>query len=451
VDNRLNTTGAVRRAANRVFPDHWSFALGEVAAYCLVILILTGTYLTFFYDSSDIHVIYHGRYVPLDGVPMTDAFKSTVDISFDARGGLLIRQVHHWTALLFFAVLVLHLARCFFTGAYRRPRVVNWFLGVLMFVVALVEGYSGYVLPDDVLSGASLQIARSVVQSIPIVGTWLLFLIQGGPFPGPKLLTRLYIAHVLLLPGILLALVAVHLLLVVQQGHTQPWSRHATEKQVQGRRFFPDYVVRAGARFVLVSAILCGLGGLAQINPIWMYGPYEPAAVTANSQSDWYFFFLEGSLRLWPPWEIRAFHHTVPAVFFPGVILPVLIFTLTAFYPLIERRFTGDRTRHHVLQRPRDAPVRTGIGASGLTFWVILELTATDDQIAALFHVPIEALRWTLRVGVIVFPAIAFAVGYAICKRRKRAENRPPADVPGRFVRTSEGIVVEEPVEKALR
>jgi ubiquinol-cytochrome c reductase cytochrome b subunit len=452
-DERLTLARPVRRALNQVFPDHWAFALGEVALYCLVVLVLTGTYLTFFFDPSEQHVVYHGRYVPLDDVPMTKAFESTLQISMDTRAGLLIRQMHHWAALLLLAVLVLHLAHKFFTGSFRKPRELNWAIGVALFVITLLEGFTGYTLPDDVLSGASLQIARSVVQSIPVIGTWLMFLICGGEYPGHFLILRLYVAHVLLIPAILFALVGAHLLLLVRQRHAQPYAPDASADRVAGVRTFPVYASRAAGRFLGTAGIVAALGGIAQINPVWLWGPYEPAAVQANSQSDWYFFFLEGSLRLWPPWEIRVFHHTVPAVFFPGVILPVLIFGLTAVYPWLERRFTGDHRRHHVLQRARDTPVRAGIGAAGLTFWVILELAATDDMATRFFHLRIETVRMTGRVLIIVAPVVAFLITCRTCRRLGRPpRDEDPGTVPRTFVRASSGDwqVVSAPARAAL-
>lgn len=438
---------AVRRVLNQVFPDHWSFALGEIALYSFAVLVLTGTYLTFFFDPSSAHVTYHGRYVPLDGVDMSKAFASTLDISFDVRGGLLIRQVHHWAALLFVAVIFLHLMRVFLTGAYRKPRELNWVLGVGLVVISLLEGFTGYTLPDDVLSGASLHIADSIVMSIPVVGTWLAFLFGGGRYPGPLLLERLYVLHVLLLPGLLVALIAAHLALVVRQRHTHPRRRDARTDALTGVRTFPAYASRAGGLFLIVAGVLAGLGGLAQINPVWMYGPYQPGIVQSNSQPDWYMFWLEGGLRLFPPWEIRAFGHTVPAVFWPGVVLPTVFFGLTAGYPFLERRFTNDYGQHHVLQRPRDAPVRTACGALGMTFYAVLALTATDDMAAKQFHLDVDALVWAGRVLNWVLPVVAFAVTLHVCRARAAREHgeaavdrRWPAE---RYVRRPDGDVTQ--------
>src|SRR3954454_13169001 len=240
-DDRLNIAGPMRNQLNKVFPDHWSFMMGEIALYSFIILLLTGTYLTFFFDPSMAEVTYHGTYVPMDGIRMSQAYKTTLDISFDVRGGLIIRQIHHWAALLFVAAMLVHMCRVFFTGAFRKPREMNWLIGLTLLILGILEGFVGYSLPDDLLSGTGLRIAEAVMLSIPVVGTWVAFLIFGGPFPGDLVIGRFYIAHVLLIPAILAALIGAHLALVVRQKHTQFPGHGRTEDTVSGERVFPLY------------------------------------------------------------------------------------------------------------------------------------------------------------------------------------------------------------------
>src|SRR3978361_260507 len=242
---RMKMASPIRKQLNKVFPDHWSFMLGEIALYSFIILLLTGTYLSFFFDSSMSETIYHGRYVPLDGVTMSNAYASTLNISFDVRGGLIVRQIHHWAALMFVAAMLIHMMRVFFTGAFRKPREFNWIIGLLLLVLGVVEGFAGYSLPDDLLSGTGLRIADAIMLSIPVVGTWTSFLVFGGPFPGQVIVGRLYIVHVLLIPGILLALIGAHLALLVRQKHTQFPGAGSTEHQVRGERVMPLYAAKA--------------------------------------------------------------------------------------------------------------------------------------------------------------------------------------------------------------
>jgi ubiquinol-cytochrome c reductase cytochrome b subunit len=416
LDDRLIVAGPLRRTLNKVFPDHWSFLLGEIALYSFVVLLLSGTYLTFFFDASMREVVYNGSYAPLRGVTMSAAYDSTLGLSFDVRGGLFMRQLHHWAALLFVAAIIVHMLRIFFTGAFRRPRETNWFIGIGLFVLALLEGFAGYTMPDDLLSGTGLRIAASVIISIPIVGTWIFFALFGGDYPGELIVGRLYIIHVLLVPAIILALIAVHLLILVKQKHTQFPGPGRTEHNVVGNRLFPTFAGKATGLFFIVFGLCAALGGLVQINPVWLWGPYNPAQVSAASQPDWYIGFLEGSMRLFPAWELNLpGNYQIPAPFWPTVFLPGVMFTLLALYPVIERKLTGDTAAHHLLQRPRDVPVRTSLGAMALTFYLVLLISGGNDVIADKFDISLNAMTWFGRIGLVILPPLAYVLTYRIC------------------------------------
>jgi ubiquinol-cytochrome c reductase cytochrome b subunit len=424
IDDRLGSSNFVRRSLNKVFPDHWSFMLGEVALYTFIILLLTGVYLSFFYTPSLTEVVYDGSYIPLQGVTMSQAYQSTLDISFDVRGGLIMRQIHHWSALLFMASIVVHLMRVFFTGAFRKPREINWMIGVALLVLGIAEGFAGYSLPDDLLSGTGLRIVYGIVLSIPVVGSWLAFLVFGGEYPGVAILDRLYSAHILLLPGLILGLITFHLMMIWYQKHTQFAGPGRTEDNVVGSRLFPSYAAKAGGFFFLVFAVLAALGGLAQINPVWLYGPYDASQVTAGSQPDWYVGFLDGSTRLMPNWEIEGLGYTVPLnVLIPTVVLPGILFTLMALYPFLEARFTGDRAYHNLLDRPRDVPVRTAIGAASITFYVILLVAGGNDVIASIFHLSINQLSRVLQVSLLVLPPIVYVITKRTCLSLQRSDD----------------------------
>jgi ubiquinol-cytochrome c reductase cytochrome b subunit len=415
-DERLTAASPLRRALNKVFPDHWSFMLGEIALYSFIVLLLTGVYLSLFFDASMGETRYDGSYAPLRGVEMSRAYSSTLHISFDVRGGLIIRQIHHWAALLFLAAIMVHLLRIFFTGAFRKPREINWLIGVTLLVLGVLEGFAGYSLPDDLLSGGGLRIASGIILSIPVIGTWAYYLLFGSEFPGTEIIGRLYIIHVLLIPGLILALVTVHIGLVVLQKHTQFPGPGRTEHNVVGVRVMPLFATKGGGFFMLVFGVMALLGGVAQVNPIWLYGPFTSATVSAGSQPDFYMGFLEGSARIWPNWEFRGFGHTIPfMVLLPTVVLPGVLFTLLALYPFIEARLTGDRALHNLLQRPRDVPVRTGLGAMGVTFYLWLWLLGGNDVWSTVFDISLNATTWIGRVGIIVLPPIAYWVAYRVC------------------------------------
>ena len=415
-DDRLIVAGPLRRTLNKVFPDHWSFLLGEIALYSFVILLISGTYLTFYYDAAMTEVVYEGTYAPMRGLEMTAAYESTLYLSFDVRGGLFIRQVHHWAALLFVAAIVVHLMRIFFTGAFRRPRETNWLIGIGLLLLSFAMGFTGYSLPDDLLSGTGLRIISAIILSIPVVGTWVHWAVFNGDYVGEEILGRLYIVHVLIVPAILLALIAVHLLLLVKQKHTQFPGPGRTEHNVVGNRLFPAFAGKAGGLFFIVFGVVAALGGLVQINPVWLWGPYNPAQVSAASQPDWYVMFLDGSTRLFPAWDINLpGNYTIPALFWPTVVLPGIIFTLMAAYPMIERKLTRDEASHHLLQRPRDVPVRTSLGMMALAFYIVLLISGGNDVIAEKFDISLNAMTWAGRIGLIIIPPLAYVLTYRIC------------------------------------
>jgi ubiquinol-cytochrome c reductase cytochrome b subunit len=414
-DERLGLAGGARKQLNKVFPDHWSFMMGEIALYSFIILILTGTFLTFFFDASMAEVRYNGSYIPLDGVEMSRAYASTLHISFDVRGGLVMRQIHHWAALLFMASMTIHMFRVFFTGAFRKPRELNWLIGLGLITLGLVEGFAGYSLPDDLLSGTGLRIAEAIVQSIPVIGSWAAFLVFGGKFPGTEIIGRLYIVHVLLVPGILAGLIGAHMALLIKQKHTEFPGPGKTEATVSGERMYPTYGMKAGGFFFIVFAVCAALGGLAQINPVWLFGPYNPAQVSSGSQPDWYIGFLDGSTRLFPSWEIRLFHHTIPPLFWPTLVLPGILFSLAGAYPFLEAKLTKDHDRHNLLQRPRDVPVRTGLGAMAISFYAVLLLSGGNDLMAKAFNISLNAMTWAGRIALLIVPPVAYAVTYMVC------------------------------------
>ncbi len=413
IDSRYHPSAAVRRQLNKVFPTHWSFLLGEVALYSFIVLLITGVWLTLFFDPSMAEVTYQGVYQPLNGIQMSRAYETALDISFEIRGGLFVRQVHHWAALLFAASIMVHLARVFFTGAFRRPREANWVIGSLLLILAMFEGYFGYSLPDDLLSGTGLRAAfSSITLGMPVIGTWLHWALFGGDFPGEIIIPRLYALHILLIPGIILALIGVHLAMVWFQKHTQFPGPGRTEQNVVGVRVMPVFAVKSGAFFAMVLGVLGLMGGLLQINPIWQLGPYKPSQISAGSQPDFYMMWTDGLARMWPAWEFYPFGHTIPAAVAVALLMGVVLIGLTV-YPFIERKLSGDRAHHNLLQRPRDNPVRTAVGAMAISLYIVLTFASFNDIIALKFHISLNATTWIGRIGMVVLPGIVYFIAYA--------------------------------------
>lgn len=425
VDDRFGVAAWARHALKKAFPDHWSFLLGELALYSFIILLLTGTFLTFFFQPSMTDVIYHGSYTKLAGVRMSEAYASTLKISFDIRAGLLIRQIHHWAALVFIAAIAVHALRMFFTGAFRKPRELNWVIGTAMFALAAFEGFAGYSLPDDLLSGTGLRIADGIILSIPVVGTYLSFFLFGGQYPGEDIVPRLYIIHVLLVPGLILALVTAHLMTLWYQGHTQWPGKKERDGNEVGEPLYPVFAAKTTSLFFSVFGALCLLGAIAQINPIWLFGPYDPAVSSNGSQPDWYIGFLEGALRMMPSADTNFAGHTIVwGVLIPGVLLPAAFFLLMGGYPFLEQWVTGDRRSHQVLDRPRNMPVRTALGVAIIAMAVDIQLAGSDDIISYRFGISLEPLVWALRVGFFALPLLAFFVTKRSCLALQRADRR---------------------------
>jgi ubiquinol-cytochrome c reductase cytochrome b subunit len=439
-DERLGAAHWVSKALNKIFPDHWTFMMGEIALYSFIILILTGIYLTFFFNPSLSTFIYHGPYKPLDGQVVTDAYASTVNMSLYVRAALVIRQMHHWAADIFIAAIVVHMARIFFTGAFRRPREINWVIGVLLLFTSLVNGYIGYSLPDDLISGTGVRIMFSVIEAVPVIGSYLAFFIFGGNYPGTVWDGRLYVVHILLLPAVIAGLLGAHLALIWHQKHTQWPGKGATERNVVGSPVWPIFAFKSVGLQLMVWGVIAALGGLAQINPIWLYGPYIPYKVPYLVQPDWYMGWLDGALRLMPSWEVNMQGHMIPNLFFPAVFLPGITVPFLMAWPWLEAKFTKDNLRsHHLLERPRDRPVRTAIGVAVFTFYGVLLLGSATDLLANFFSVSLNAVLWSLRIILVFAPIVTGYLAWWLCKEAQRipvAGRRPRASI---IMRTAGG------------
>ena len=424
LDDRLGIAGLGRPFLRKVFPDHWSFLLGEIALYSFIVLLLSGVFLTIWFKPSMAEIEYEGTYELLRGIQMSEAYASTLGLSFDIRGGLLLRQMHHWAAAVFVAAMLTHSLRIFFTGAFRKPREINWLIGVAMLTLGIINGFTGYSLPDDLLSGTGLRFVDGLIRSIPVIGTWAEFFTFAGEFPGELIIPRLYMVHILLVPALLLGLIAAHLALVVYHKHTQYAGPGRTEGNVVGFPVFPVYAAKAGGFFLIVFGVLTLMGATMQINPVWVFGPYNPAEVTAGSQPDWYMGFVEGGIRIMPNWESHIGSTTWSwNVAIPGLGLMGLFFGLMAIYPFVEAWVTGDKREHHVLDRPRNAPTRTAFGVAAITGYSLLMIGGGNDLVATQFDVSLNAVTNFLRVAVFVGPVIAFLVTKRICIGLQRADH----------------------------
>ncbi|WP_328843213.1 cytochrome bc1 complex cytochrome b subunit [Streptomyces sp. NBC_00258] len=452
VDSRTGLRGLTRSARRLVFPDHWSFLLGEIALYSLVILLITGVYLSLYFHPSADLAVYDGRYAPLRGQLVSQAFDSTLHISFDVRGGLLVRQAHHWAALVFVAAVVVHLLRVFFTGAFRKPRELNWVLGFLLLVLAMFAGLTGYDLPDDLLSGTGLQVVNGTLLSIPVVGTYLSFFLFGGEFPGEDLIARFNTLHTLVIPALMIALLVGHAALAVRHRHTQYAGPGRTENNVGGLPF-KVHAVKSAGYFCFVSGVIFFMAAVAQINPVWEYGPFRPDQVSAGSQPDWYMGVADGLLRVMPGWEIDLWGHTLALDNLLPLLGGMLLFLAMGAYPFLEAWVTDDDRDHHLLDRPRNRPVRTALGVAWLSVYAVALIGAANDVLATRLHLSVNSVTWTVRVGLFVVPVLAFVITkrLALALQRRDRDEVLHGRETGVIKRLPHGEYVEvhEPLDQA--
>ena len=425
LDSRLHLAKFARKAMDHVFPDHWSFMLGEIAMYSFLILLITGVFLAMFFNASAAHVTYHGSYQPLVGVDMSAAFRSVLELSFDVRGGILVRQMHHWAADIFIAAIVAHLARIFFTAAYRRPREINWIIGLTMLALALANGYFGYSLGGDLLSGEGLRIGYSILISFPVIGVWLAYLLVGGNVPSDLTIPHMYAMHIYFIPFLIAGLMTLHLAIVWRQHHTNMPGPRRTNTTIVGSRLYPSYAAKSIGLFAILFAVIAGLGALVQIDPVWIYGPYTPFAAVPGAQPDWYLGWIEGAMRLFPPVNIRAGNRLVPNVWFAGMLFPILVFLCAYLYPFVEQWLSFDDANHHVLLLPYEQPVNTAIGCAAFSFLIVLLVAGGDDVFLMPFGGSLVTIRAVLRTLALVLPPLIGILAYGMCVRMRR--RRGPA------------------------
>ncbi|MDP9019461.1 MAG: cytochrome bc complex cytochrome b subunit [Actinomycetota bacterium] len=424
----MNVVGRGRRAldqaAKKIFPDHWSYLLGEVAMVALFVLFATGIVLALFYDASGDRTTYHGAYPPMQGVEMSRAYESVLQLSFDVPAGLLLRQVHHWAALVFVGAIVVHALRVFFTGAYRRPRRVNYLVGLTLLILAITNGFFGVALPDDLLSGSGAQIGYSIALSVPVLGTGIASALFAGEFPSQEMVHRFWLLHVFVIPTLIVALFSLHMVLVWRQTHTQ-YPSEGPADEVVGSRLLPHHALKTAALLGSMTAVLVGMGAFLQINPVWVHGPFQAAAATVPAGPDWYLMFVEGGLRILPALHLVLGPVEIPSPFLAGIVVPALVFGTLAAWPFAEERLTGDRHVHHLLERPRDRPGRTAFGVAGLSFLAVLTLAANHDYLGGVLGIDVVAMTTAFRVLVVAAPVVLGTVAWRLARDLADADPAP--------------------------
>lgn len=419
LDERLRLRAPGRKAINKVFPDNWSFLLGEVALFSFIVLVLTGVFLTMFYRPATDPVVYNGEFLLYEGRELPAAFESIVRLSHDIPGGMFFRRLHRGASHLFIASTVLHMLRILLTGAFRRPREINYQVGIVLLLLAFATGFTGYSLPYDALAGTGIRIAYSELLSLPYVGDQVAFWIFGGDFPTGNMIPRFFVFHVLMLPATLIALISVHLLIIARQRHTQ-YPRRGIDghRYVFGKPLWPTQFAVSTTLILWIGGLLAAFAVLVPWSDVLLIGPYVPGEVGNNAQPDWFVFWLEGALRIFPPLEFRLLGMTVSGPFVAGVVLPMGVFVVLVAYPWLERRCYDLQGDWHVLQNPLDIPLRSAVVVGTFSFILLVSVAATNDVISRLTGVPIETITWFFRVACLLVPP-ALAAGLFFSSRRR--------------------------------
>lgn len=373
-DDRLGIAAFYRKYGRKVFPVHSTFFFGEMAMFSFVILVLTGIYLGLIYVPSNADVELNGQTVPqayasvqlIESIPVADLF----------------RNVHHWAAHVMVASIFLHALRIYFTGTYRKPREVNWAVGIVLLGLTLMAGFVGYSLPYDSYAVTATGIGYSIARSIPWVGGVAAELFFGGAFPTLGSVPRLYTIHVFVVPALIALVMSVHLLIVVKQKHTQPgYARKLSEPgKVLGVPLWPYQAILAGQLLLLMFGALFLLSAVVPPHPLKDFGP--PGPTTPEVKPDWYLLWIYGFLKIVPSWtEFHLLGTTFSPNFYGGLLFPTLVFGLMTFAPWIDRTNRWAIRRFEYLEPPRQTPVRLSLGIAVLGFIGTLFLAAFYDQL----------------------------------------------------------------------
>ncbi|WP_420369402.1 cytochrome b [Curtobacterium sp. L1-20] len=426
-------------------PIHWTNLMGVVTTACAAVFILTGAVLMLFFVPSSAPVRYDGSYLPLDGETVSAAYASVLHVAFDVPGGMLLRQLHHWSMQLLPAAIMVQMLVVFFTGGFRKPRRTSWVLLFLLLVAALVAGWSGYGLPDDMLSGTGLRIVEGITVGIPVIGPWASSVLFGGAFPG-RIIEHLAIIHFLLAPVLLVVIMAARGLLGWLQRPAQTTGLGRTESNIVGVPLFPTGIMRLSGLFAALLAVLVFVSATVTVNPVWQYGPSDPSNATAGSQPDWYTGFLDGALRLVPPhWEFVWDGYAWPMFILVPLAMVTVFLTGVLVYPFLEQWVSGDDRDHNLLQRPRDTPARTGIGVAAMTFFGALWGAGSADVAAHELGFAFEHLISAGQVMIVAGPLAAFSITRRVCLalQRKDREVVLHGHETGRLVRLPDGETIE--------
>ena len=402
LDERLDIARLSNKFLRKAFPVHHSFFLGEITLFAFITLLITGIFLTFNFEASSRLVDANGQMVPA-------AYASILYID-SLPVGAVIRSAHHWSAHIMIAAAFLHLIRILLSGAYKKPREVNWFVGLGLIGLAIVTAFTGYALPNDAFAEAATKVGYNIALAVPWIGEWIAQVVFGGSFPTERSIPRLTMIHALWLPLLLLGLIGVHLLVMIKQKHTQPaYAEEVAPGKILGVPLMPHQALMMGAIFLIYMGLVFVLAGLMPAHPVEAFGPPSPTA-DVDPTPDWYFFWIYGILKMIPnSWEFTLWGGVFGPQFWGGVLIPGLLGGVAALLPFLDTR----KTKMRYVELPSHHPWRTGSVIGLLVFFIVATMAGYMEGLNLSI-----SLLWTLLIG---GPILATVVTYAIMTALYRA------------------------------
>jgi quinol-cytochrome oxidoreductase complex cytochrome b subunit len=336
VGERLPVSGKqFRELTNEPVPYHlkrWWFALGGTPAYLFIVQIFTGVLLAFYYEAS----------------PST-AYQSVAHITDEVAFGWFIRSLHKWAATLMIAAVILHQIRVFFTGAYRRPREINWFVGMCLLLCTLLTGFTGYSLVFEQLSFWGATVGANIADATPLIGGFLKNMMLGGESYNQATLSRFFVLHAAILPVTIVLLIAAHITIIRLQGVTEFRFRDEETGAPKTFNFFPDHLY---TELMIGLVLMILLSALATIFPATLGPSANPLQTPEIIKPEWFFYVAFRWLKLFTG---------TAAILSMGLVL-FIMFTWPFIDALIRKK-----TRFH------EASVWVGIlgvlAIIGLTVW----------------------------------------------------------------------------------
>jgi len=398
LDERLEIKKFNNKFLTKTFPTHPTFLFGEIALFSFISLVITGILLGFLYEPSS-------KMVSLFGAMVPSAYASVVRIDLLPMG-MIIRRIHHWSAMIMIAALLAHLMRIYFTSSYRKPREINWLIGLGLWALVMFAAFTGYLLPYSNLSVTATSIAYYIAKSVPWIGNWISRLLFAGDFPSAYTVPRFFFMHVMLIPILLLSLIGLHMVILIKQKHTEPLANKGRKeseggKQLIGIPIWPEQMLISIAFYFFLLFVVVLIATYIPLNPIEDYGPPSPG--TPVMRPDWYFLIVYGCLKLLPgdlAFSILGGKFTPETI--GGVIFPTFTILVFALIPFLDRA----KEPQNYVENPLHRPFMTSFGIGGGVF---LSMLAAAGYIDVLNITPTRMITYT-----IVASLAAWGISYAL-------------------------------------